>query len=191
MKRLVGLKDKKKYSYDDWLEFFRKKSFDELVKISEEGKAYLPVDGYSALMRWRAVIVNPASMDKLYKGKLEKKVDEDIMQIAIGDDDEAFYEALIKKNTAQLNSGGISQQEVARLSQNINIFRKELREIRSRRPKSGTVLERVLAAADKQDTKSSPKIDAKESTPVKTTSPAAVGAKKNKKTIVRASKTQK
>jgi DNA-binding winged helix-turn-helix (wHTH) protein len=36
---------------------------------------------------------------------------------------------------------------VARLTQNINIFRKELREIRSHKPKKGTVLEQVLAKA--------------------------------------------
>ena len=36
---------------------------------------------------------------------------------------------------------------MARLTQNINIFRKELRDIRSRKPKKGTVLEKVLEKA--------------------------------------------
>ena len=69
------------------------------------------------------------------------------MQISVGDDDEAFYEALIRENVQQLSTSNISQQEVARLTQNINIFRKELREIRSRKPKKGTVLEQVLEKA--------------------------------------------
>ena len=69
------------------------------------------------------------------------------MEVAVGDDDEVFYEALIRENVTQLNTSNISQQEVARLTQNINIFRKELREIRSRTPKKGTVLEKVLEKA--------------------------------------------
>jgi hypothetical protein len=87
-------------------------------------------------------------MDKLYSARLKAKSEADIMQIAVGDDDEAFYEALIRENVQQLNTSNISQQEVARITQNINIFRKELREIRSRKPKKGTVLEQVLKKAE-------------------------------------------
>ena len=99
------------------------------------------------------IISNPSKMDKLYQGRLKADADKNIMDIAIGDDDEEFYIALIQENVAQLNSSNISQQEVARLSQNINIFRKELRDIRSRKPKKGTVLEQVLKKAGKNDRK--------------------------------------
>jgi hypothetical protein len=72
-----------------------------------------------------------------------------VEELAIGDDDEAFYVSLIKQNVQQMIKKGTSPQEVARLSANINIFRKELRLIRSRSVKKGTTLDRVLTAAQK------------------------------------------
>lgn len=136
----------KELDYDQWLEFFRKQPAGNLVKF-ERLKNIIPTEGYAALKRWQEIIENPSKMDKLYQGRLKAENDKNIMEVAVGDDDEVFYEALIKENVQQLNTSNISQQEVARLTQNINIFRKELREIRSRKPKKGTVLEQVLQKA--------------------------------------------
>ena len=144
---MINLENTEDYGYDEWLEFFRKVPAAELIDSIEELKANLPGDGYAAAMRWLDIFDNPSKMDKLYKGRLDKEAETDIMDLAIGDDDEKFYESLIRQNVEQLTSSSISQQEVARLSQNINIFRKELRDIRSRRPKAGSVLEKVLAKA--------------------------------------------
>lgn len=132
--------------YDQWLEFFRKQPAGYLAKF-ERLKNEIPTEGYAALKRWQEIIENPSKMDKLYQGRLKAENDKNIMEVAVGDDDEVFYEALIRENVQQLNTSNISQQEVARLTQNINIFRKELREIRSRKPKKGTVLEKVLEKA--------------------------------------------
>lgn len=129
--------------YDQWLEFFRPIPPKRLRGLQEMDDI-IPGEGYAALMRWIEIIDNPSKMDKLYQGRLKADADKNIMDIAIGDDDEAFYEALIRENVTQLNTSNISQQEVARITQNINIFRKELRDIRSRKPKEGTVLEKVL-----------------------------------------------
>lgn len=135
--------------YDQWLEFFRKQPAGNLTKF-ERLKNEIPTEGYAALKRWVEILENPSKMDKLYQGRLKAQAEQDIMQIAVGDDDEVFYEALIRENVQQLNTSNISQQEVARLTQNINIFRKELRDIRSRKPKKGTVLEQVLEKASMQ-----------------------------------------
>ena len=132
--------------YDQWLEYFRKQPAGKLAQF-ERLKNEIPTEGYAALKRWQEIIENPSKMDKLYQGRLKAENDKNIMEVAVGDDDEVFYEALIKENVQQLNTSNISQQEVARLTQNINIFRKELREIRSRKPKKGTVLEKVLEKA--------------------------------------------
>lgn len=137
---------KKELDYDQWLEFFRKQPAGKLAQF-ERLKNEIPTEGYAALKRWQEIIENPSKMDKLYQGRLKAENDKNIMEVAVGDDDEVFYEALIKENVQQLNTSNISQQEVARLTQNINIFRKELREIRSRKPKKGTVLEKVLEKA--------------------------------------------
>lgn len=133
--------------YDEWLEFFRKQPAGRLFAF-ERLKNVIPTEGYAALKRWQEIIDNPSKMDKLYQGRLKAENDKNIMEVAVGDDDEVFYEALIRENVQQLNTSNISQQEVARLTQNINIFRKELREIRSRKPKKGTVLEQVLKKAE-------------------------------------------
>nr|DAJ18962.1 MAG TPA: hypothetical protein [Siphoviridae sp. ctRJB2] len=179
---MINLENTEDYGYDEWLEFFRKIPAAELIDSIEELKANLPGDGYAAAMRWLDIFDNPSKMDKLYKGRLDKEAETDIMDLAIGDDDEKFYESLIRQNVEQLTSSSISQQEVARLSQNINIFRKELRDIRSRRPKAGSVLEKVLAkaAAPSSATKKAKKT-AKPTSKKAKTAPKAVRATKKKK----------
>lgn len=138
----------KNYTYDDWLDYFRVVPTKDLTESREYLAEKLPVEGFAAASRWIEIINNPTKMDKLYSARLKAKTEADIMEIAVSDDDEAFYEALIRENVQQLNTSNISQQEVARLTQNINIFRKELREIRSRKPKKGTILEQVLKKAN-------------------------------------------
>lgn len=166
---------KKELDYDEWLEFFRKQPAGQLSQF-ERLKNEIPTEGYAALKRWQEIIENPSKMDKLYQGRLKAENDKNIMEVAIGDDDEAFYEVLIHENVMQLNTSNISQQEVARITQNINIFRKQLREIRSRKPKKGTILEKVLEKAEM------PKKPAKKKA-TKTTSKAGV----KKKTINKSS----
>ena len=139
-----GYKD---FDYDTWLEYFRPIP-PRTLRAYEKRDDLIGAEGYAALKRWIEIIENPSKMDKLYQGRLKAQAEADIMQIAVGDDDEEFYMALIRENVQQLNTSNISQQEVARLTQNINIFRKELREIRSRKPKKGTVLEQVLKKAE-------------------------------------------
>ena len=165
---------KEELDYDQWLEFFRKQPAGKLAQF-ERLKNEIPTEGYAALKRWQEIIENPSKMDKLYQGRLKAENDKNIMEVAVGDDDEVFYEALIRENVQQLNTSNISQQEVARLTQNINIFRKELREIRSRKPKKGTVLEKVLEKAalpqkkKKPAKKQAPKTVSKTSAKKKTT----------------------
>ena len=149
----------------------------------------LPPDGYAALKRWLDIFENPGRMEKLFKAKLDGKQKETIMEVAIGDDDAAFYEALIRENVEQLNSSGTSPQEVARLTTNINIFRKELKDIRSRKPKEGTTLAQVLAAANApRKAKKKPV-----ATPVKerVTSREPTRATKSKKTSIVSSRSKK
>ncbi len=179
-----------KYDYDDWLEFFRlvgpHKTITHIDWIQENIKDSY---GYAAARRWLEIFQEPSRMEKLYKARLDKKNEEDIMDIAIGEDDEAFYESLIRQNVSQLNSSSTSPQEVARLTQNINIFRKSLHEIRSRRVKKGSVLEKVLIAAESGAKK--PAVKKSTSVKKKTTSPKAAGASKKTKTVTKSSKVKK
>lgn len=174
------------YTYDDWLDFFRVVPTKEFLESKKMLAEMLPVEGFAAASRWIEIIQNPSKMDKLYSARLKAKSEADIMQISVGDDDEAFYEALIRENVQQLNTSNISQQEVARLTQNINIFRKELREIRSRKPKKGTVLEQVLKKAEipvkqKKPAKKKASKTASKASVKKKTSKVSSGKEKNVK----------
>lgn len=137
------------FSYDEWLEVFRKVPAKKIMASKAWLETNLPVEGFAAASRWIEIIGNPTKMDKLYQGRLRAKEKDSIMDLAVGDDDEAFYEALIKENVEKLDESRNSAQEVARITQNLNIFRKQLREIRSRKPKKGSVLEKVLKLSSK------------------------------------------
>lgn len=165
------------YDYDQWLDFFNKKLTASQMRQSIDWiQDNVNPTGYAAARRWLEIFDNPSKMEKLYKARLDKQEEENIMDIAIGDNDEAFYETLIRQNVVQLQSSSTSPQEVARITQNINIFRKSLHEIRSRRPKEGSTLAKVLEAAN------TPK-KLKKSTSVKkkVTVSKAAGASKKKK----------
>lgn len=137
------------FDYDAWLEYFRRVPAGKLLHSQGFLQELLPVEGFAAASRWIEIISYPTKMDKLYQGRLRAGQRESIMDLAIGDDDEAFYEALIRETVAKLDESNNSAQEVARMTQNLNIFRQELREIRARKPKKGTVLEKVLEQASK------------------------------------------
>lgn len=147
MTRDINYSAMQKMTYDDFLDEFRKYSANDLDKLSSEFKSKLPAEGYAAYMRWREILENPSKIDKLYSARLKANSEADIMEIAVGDDDEAFWKALIRENVHQLNSSTVSPQEAARLTTNIGIFRDKLKEVMSRKPKKGTVLEKVLEKA--------------------------------------------
>lgn len=152
LERDLGLKPPKpvlECAYDDFLEYFRRVPTAQLTRYRDELEMLLPVEGFAAVSRWLEIVDDPSKMDKLYQGRLKAGQRESIMDLAIGDDDEAFYEALIRETVAKLDESNNSAQEVARMTQNLNIFRQELRDIRARKPKKGTVLEKVLEQASK------------------------------------------
>lgn len=152
LKELLGIEPEgevAKFSYDDFLEYFRRVPAGKMMRAKDWLNENLPVEGFAAASRWMEIIGNPTRMDKLYQGRLKAQEKDSIKDLAVGDDDEAFYEALILENVAKLDESRNSAQEVARITQNLNIFRKQLRDIRSRKPKKGSVLQQVLEAAAK------------------------------------------
>lgn len=178
--KLLGIDlppDYAKMTYDGWLDFFRTVPAARLIENIDILEAVLPLEGYAAARRWQEIIENPSRMDKLYQGRLTAENKQSIMDLAVGDDDEAFYEALIRENVAKLDESRNSAQEVARITQNLNIFRQQLRDIRSRKPKKGTVLEKVLELSSEP-----PKPPKKAKKAVKTASKSKK-EKKNDKTV--------
>lgn len=154
--------DKKKtkgYRYNDWLEYFSQTSAQELQEQAAKLKETLPAEGYAAVARWLEVFENPSKMDKLTQGRIKAQEEASIMEIAVGDDDEAFYVGLIRKNVTELD--GASPQEVARISQNLNIYRRQLQEIRARKPKGGSVLAKILKEIEEPVQKQEPRLETK------------------------------
>lgn len=182
-----------KYDYNDWFQFFQKQPATFLLNNQQDFQDNLPADGYAAFCRWLDIFENPVQMEKIAKSKMENDQTSDLLDLAVGDDDEKFYVGIIRDLTSQIMDKNISPQEFARLSANLIKARDNLREIRSRKPKNGTVLAKVLEAAKitsakpkktvaKSSKKRNPrKVVKKKSTPVKTTSPEAAGASEKEK----------
>lgn len=135
-------------NYDDYLEYFKTVTPNKLKNLFKFGKDAIYVEAYAAVSRWVEIMGSPSKIEKIRRTKMAEDQEQNINDIAVGDDDEAFYEALIQQNVRQLNSTSVSQQEVARLTSNINIFRKELRTIRSRTIRKDTVLARIMESAN-------------------------------------------
>lgn len=173
----IDKKKTQKFRYNDWLEYFNKFSAKELRESMEGLEDILPPEGYAAAARWIEIFEHPSRMDKLSQGRIKAQEEAEMLTTATGDDDEKFYIALIRKNTLELD--GASPQEVARLSQNLNIYRQQLQEIRSRRPKDGSKLAEILKkAAEKLASRAKPtkakkpsKKSAKKTTPAKKVAP--------------------
>lgn len=183
--------------YNDWFAFFQKRNAQELIESAIWLAGELPSDGYAAYKRWLDIFDNPSKMEKISKAKMEEGREVNLIELSTGDDDEEFYKAIINEAAIQLSSSGTSPQEVARLTANINIFRKELREIRSRSVKKGTKLEIILAAAAAGPKKApkpvtrSKKSAKTTSVKKKTTAPKAARAPRSKKTNKTSSRNEK
>lgn len=150
MESLLGkkpIKDPQKYTYNEWLDYFRDVPAGKIRKARDWLEETVPVECFAAASRWIEIIGNPSKMDKLNRGRLKEQEKDTILDLAIGDDEEAFYEALIVKTTRELEECTGNAQEVARLTMNLKIFRAELHEARSRKPKKDTVLAQVLELA--------------------------------------------
>ena len=80
---MIDLSATKKFTYDDWLDFFRQIPTATLQKEQEELKNIIPVEVYSALSRWLEIIDNPSKMDKLYQGRLKAQAEADQLVVFV------------------------------------------------------------------------------------------------------------
>ena len=140
-----------KWTYDEWLNYFRKVPAAKLMQAKGFLQFNIPSEGFAAAARWIEIYGSPSKIDKLHQSKLKGERITGLKELAKSDDQEKFYEALIDENVEKLESGEATAQEVARLTANINIFNKALREIRSRKPKAGSVLEKTMKLASRKE----------------------------------------
>ena len=150
LKELLGVSvspaQLKSFTYNEWLSTFRNVPTAKLLGSKAWLQENLPVEAYAAAARWVEIVGNPHRIDKLLQTKLDKEEEEDLMNLAIGDDQEAFYVALVKKTARELNAAATSQ-EVARLSMNLKIFQGELSAVRSKKAKKGSLIDKIMLAS--------------------------------------------
>lgn len=175
-------------NYDDYLDYFKTITPNQLRRLMKTGKDGMDIEAYAALSRWAEIVGSPSKIEKIRRTKMARDLEQNINEIAVGDDDVAFYEALIQQNVQQLNSTSVSQQEVARLTSNINIFRKELRTVKSRTIRKDTVLSRIIDQVDGVKQKPIKKKPAKKSVK-KRVKKDVDGTKPVKKSVTRKKKT--
>ena len=165
LKEHLGVKPSGKVSewkYSEWLEFFRNVPAAKLLAAKDFLQNNITAEGFAAASRWIEIFGNPKAIDKLYQGRLKAQQEETLVDLALSDDDEAFYEALIKKTALEISECTGNTNEIARLTMNLRVFQKELREIRSKKLKKGSVLEKtMLATARKPEPPKTPRKAAK------------------------------
>ncbi len=68
----VNLKIKltRQKNYDEWLNYFKAMSPNQIKLLAQTGMDILPTEGYAALSRWHDIISNPGRIDKIHKAGL-------------------------------------------------------------------------------------------------------------------------
>lgn len=150
LKTLLGIevtpKQIREFTYNEWLDCFRSVPTAKLLNSTDWLQENLPIEAYAAAARWVEIIGNPHRIDKLLQTKLDQEEEEDLINLAVGDDPEAFQIALVKRTAKELKNAATSQ-EVARLSMNLKLFQRDLAEIRSKRSKKGSLIEKIMNAS--------------------------------------------
>ena len=181
----LGVKPSGKVSvwkYSEWLEYFRNVPAANLMASKDFLQTNISAEGFAAASRWIEIFGNPKAIDKLYRGRLKAQQEETLVDLALADDDEAFYEALIKKTALEISECTCNTNEIARLTMNLRVFKKELHEIRSKKLKKGSVLEKtMLATARLPKPPENAKKAAKKPTKKKATKPPKPTEKKDPK----------
>lgn len=60
----------KQSNYDQWLNYFKKLSPNQIKLLAQTGLDILPTEGYAALSRWHDIISNPQRIDKIHRAGL-------------------------------------------------------------------------------------------------------------------------
>lgn len=60
----------KQKNYDEWLNYFKTMSPNQIKLLAQTGLDILPTEGYAALSRWHDIISNPGRIDKIHKAGL-------------------------------------------------------------------------------------------------------------------------
>lgn len=99
--------------YDAWLNYFKSMPARSLEVLSATGMDILPAEAYSALLRWRDIILNPHRIDKIHQAGLSnptgKGGKKSIAQLALENDRLGVLMATRDKIAEKLDKGAGSR----------------------------------------------------------------------------------
>lgn len=99
--------------YDAWLNYFKSMPARSLEVLSATGMDILPAEAYSALLRWRDIILNPHRIDKIHQSGLTNsggdKKKKTIAQLALENDRLGVLMATRDKIAEKLDKGAGSR----------------------------------------------------------------------------------
>lgn len=66
----LNIEIKQQKNYDEWLNYFKTMSPNQIKMLADTGLDILPTEAYAALSRWHDIISNPGRIDKIHKAGL-------------------------------------------------------------------------------------------------------------------------
>lgn len=96
---------KNQKNYDQWLNYFKAMSPNQIKLLAQTGLDILPTEGYAALSRWHDIISNPGRIDKIHKAGLTGSDDQKtITDLAAQNDRHGVLKAIRDQLAARLQS---------------------------------------------------------------------------------------
>jgi hypothetical protein len=106
-------------NYDEWLNYFKGMSPNQIKLLAQTGMDILPTEGYAALSRWHDIISNPGRIDKIHKAGLTGSGDskDTITNLAAANDRYGVLKAIrnqlatkLQNNPGNRDTADISKQ---------------------------------------------------------------------------------
>lgn len=93
-------------NYDEWLNYFKTLSPNQIKLLAQTGLDILPTEGYAALSRWHDIISNPQRIDKIHKAGLTGTGDdkETITTLALANDRYGVLKAIRNQLASRLQN---------------------------------------------------------------------------------------
>lgn len=137
----------KQKNYDEWLNYFKGMSPNQIKLLAQTGMDILPTEGYAALSRWHDIISNPGRIDKIHKAGLTGSGDskDTITNLAASNDRYGVLKAIRNQLATKLQNNP-GNRDTADLSKQLTEVMTQIADYERRlAPDKKTVLGELLA----------------------------------------------
>jgi hypothetical protein len=143
----LKIKLTKQNNYDEWLNYFKSMSPNQIKLLAQTGLDILPTEGYAALSRWHDIITNPSRIDKIHKAGLTGSGDskETITTLAAKNDRYGVLKAIRDQLASKLQNNP-GNRDTADISKQLTEVMTQIADYERRlAPDKKTVLGELLA----------------------------------------------